>query len=181
MDIMGTFFLLAAAAEAEHAEFGLNFDILETNLINLAIILGILVYFGRKSLGKTLSDRQLQIQTSIKEAEQRKEQAAAALAEQQQKLAQAQTEAARIRADAEAQAEVVRASIMTQSAEDIERMKAAAAQDLTTQQDRVLNELRQRIAALAMQKAETELRAQMHPDAQRQLIDRSIASIGGGS
>lgn len=176
---MGTLFLLAA--EAEHAGFGLNFDILDTNLINLAIILGVLFYFGRKSLGKTLSDRQVQIQTAIKDAEQRKEQAAAALAEQQQKLAQAQTEAARMRTEAESQAETVRATIMVQSEEDIERMKAAAAQDLTTQQGRVLNELRQRIAALAMQKAETDLKAQMHPDAQRQLIDRSIASIGGGS
>ena len=174
---MRTLFLLAA--EAEHSGFGLNFDILETNLINLAIIIAILVYFGKNSLGKTLGDRQAEIQTAIKEAEQRKEQAAAALAEQQQKLAQAQTEAKRIRAEAEERAGVVRDSIMAQSEEDIQRMKAAAAQDLSTQKDRVLAELRQRIAALAMQQAEAQLRSQMNPDSQRQLIDRSIASIGG--
>jgi F-type H+-transporting ATPase subunit b len=177
MDIMGTFFLLAA--EAEHAGFGLNLDILDTNLINLVIIIAILFYFGKNSLGKTLGDRQAQIQAAIKEAEQRKEQAASALAEQQQKLAQAQSEAARIRAEAEERANAVRETVMAQSEEDIQRMKAAAAQDLTTQQDRVLNELRQRIAALAVQKAEDQLRSQMHQDAQRQLIDRSIASIGG--
>ncbi len=174
---MGTFFLLAG--EAEHSGFGLNSDILDTNLINLVIIIGVLFYFGKKSLGKTLSDRQAQIQAAIKEAEQRKEQAASALAEQQQKLAQAQSEATRIRAEAEERADAVRATIMAQSEEDIQRMKAAAAQDLTTQQDRVLNELRQRVAALATQKAEEQLRAQMNPDAQRHLIDRSIASIGG--
>ncbi|NJO77699.1 MAG: F0F1 ATP synthase subunit B [Cyanobacteria bacterium RM1_2_2] len=174
---MGTFFLLAG--EAEHSGFGLNSDILDTNLINLVIIIGVLFYFGKKSLGKTLSDRQAQIQAAIKEAEQRKERAASALAEQQQKLAQAQSEATRIRAEAEERADAVRATIMAQSEEDIQRMKAAAAQDLTTQQDRVLNELRQRVAALATQKAEEQLRAQMNPDAQRHLIDRSIASIGG--
>lgn len=177
MDIMGTFFLLSV--EAEHSGFGVNFDILETNLINLVIIIGVLFYFGRNSLGKTLSDRQTQIQASIKEAEQRKEQSAAALAEQQQKLAQSQTEAARIRAEAEERASAVQATVMAQSEEDILRMKAAAAQDLTTQQDRVLNELRQRIAVLAVQKAEEQLKSQMHPDAQRHLIDSSIASIGG--
>lgn len=174
---MGTFFLLAA--EAEHSGFGLNLDLLETNLINLAIIIGVLVYFGKKSLGKTLSDRQVQIETAIKEAEQRKEKAAAALAEQQQKLAQAQAEAARIRQEAETRAEAVRAAVMKQAEEDVERMKAAAAQDLTTQQDRVMNELRQRIATLAMQKAEQQLRSEVGEDTQRQLIDRSIARIGG--
>lgn len=177
MVIMGTFFLLAA--EAEHSGFGLNLDLLETNLINLAIIIGVLVYFGKKSLGKTLSDRQVQIETAIKEAEQRKEKAAAALAEQQQKLAQAQAEATRIRQEAETRAEAVRAAVMKQAEEDVERMKAAAAQDLTTQQDRVMNELRQRIATLAMQKAEQQLRSEVGEDTQRQLIDRSIARIGG--
>jgi F-type H+-transporting ATPase subunit b len=177
MVIMGTFFLLAA--EAEHSGFGLNLDLLETNLINLAIIIGVLVYFGKKSLGKTLSDRKAQIETAIKEAEQRKEKAAAALAEQQQKLAQAQAEAARIRKEAEERAEAVRAAIMQQSTEDVERMKAAAAQDLTTQQDRVMNELRQRIATLAMQRAEQQLRSEVGEETQRQLIDRSIARIGG--
>lgn len=179
MVIMGTFFLLAA--EAEHSGFGLNLDILETNLINLVIIIGVLVYFGKNSLGKTLSERKAQIETAIKEAEQRKEKAAAALAEQQQKLAQAQAEAARIRAEAQERASAVRDSVLAQAEEDIQRMKAAAVQDLTTQQDRVLNELRQRIAALAMQKAEEHLRSQVGDDSQRQLIDRSIAMIGGPS
>ncbi|MEM1254426.1 MAG: F0F1 ATP synthase subunit B, partial [Cyanobacteria bacterium P01_H01_bin.21] len=39
---METVWLLAS----EEGGFGLNFDILETNLINLVIIIGVLVYFG---------------------------------------------------------------------------------------------------------------------------------------
>ncbi|MBF2001665.1 MAG: F0F1 ATP synthase subunit B [Synechococcales cyanobacterium C42_A2020_086] len=175
---MGTIFVLAAEA-AEHSGFGLNLDILETNVINLAIIIAVLIYFGRNSLGKKLQERQSQIEAAIREAEQRKQEAAAALADQQQKLAQAQTEAARIRAEAEQRAEAVRASVLSEAEQDIERMKAAAAQELSSQQDRVLNELRQRIAALAMQRAEEQLKAQLNEDAQRQLIDRSIAMIGG--
>jgi F-type H+-transporting ATPase subunit b len=171
--------MLLLAAEAGHSGFGLNLDILETNIINLVIIIGVLVYFGKNSLGKTLSDRRAQIEAAIQEAEQRKAKAAAALAEQQQKLAQAQTEAIRIRKEAEERAAAARAEIMKQSEEDIQRMKAAAAQDLSSQQDRVLNELRQRIAALAMQKAEEQIRSQVGEDTQRQLIDRSIARIGG--
>ncbi len=176
---MGTFFLVAAEAEA--SGFGLNLDILETNLINLAIIVGVLVYFGRGFLGKTLSERKAGIETAIKEAEQRKEKAAAALAEQQQKLAQAQSEATRLRTEAGQRAEVMRAEILKQADADVARMQAAAAQDLTTQQDRVMNELRQRIAAMAVQKTEEQLRAQVGGDAGRSLVDRSIALIGDAS
>jgi len=48
---MGTFLLLAAEAHeaAEKGGFGINFDIFEANLINLAILIGVLIYFGRKS------------------------------------------------------------------------------------------------------------------------------------
>ena len=87
-------FLLAAA---ESHGFGLNLDILEANLINLAIIIAVLVYFGRGVLGKTLSERRAKIEEAITEAETRKSQASSALADQQQKLAQAKQEATRIR------------------------------------------------------------------------------------
>jgi len=178
MRIMESFILLAAET-AERGRFGLNFDLLESNLINLAIIIGVLIYFGRGFLGKTLSERRSKIEAAIRDAEQRKQQAAAALADQQQKLAQAQTEAARIRSEAEGRAEAVRGEVLAQAEADIERMRASAAQDLNTQQEKIVSEVRQRIAALAIQRAESQLRSGLNPDIQQQLIDRSIATIGG--
>jgi F-type H+-transporting ATPase subunit b len=132
-------------------------------------------------LGKTLADRQARIAESIQEAEQRKKTAAAALAEEQQKLAQAQSEASRILAEAEERAKMVRDSVLAKAQDDIERMKVAAAQDLTSQQDRVMNELRQQIAALALERVEAQLRSGLSESTQQHLIDRSIASIGGHS
>lgn len=175
--------LAEAAAELPEAAgehgFGLNSDILETNVINLAIIIGVLVYFGRGFLGKTLGDRQAQIESAIRDAEQRKQKAAAALAEQQQKLAQAQAEAARIRAAAEESAKSASDTILAQAEEDIGRMKATAAQDLASQQERIIRELRQRIAALAIERVESQLKGGIGEGAQQQLIDRSIAMLGG--
>ena len=94
---MGLLLLLAAEASGvEESGFGLNFDLLDTNLINLVIIIGVLIVFGRKFLGETLSSRRSQIQTEIQDAEQRKQKAASELASQQQKLAQAQAEAKKL-------------------------------------------------------------------------------------
>ncbi len=177
---MGTLILLTAAA-AEETGFGLNFNILDTNLINLAIVLGVVVYLARNFLGKTLSERRSQIEIAIKNAEKRKQEASAALANQQQKLAQAKTEAARIKTEAEASAKAASAEIMAQSVQDIERLKASAAQDLNSQQERVMTELRQRVAALAMEKVEARLNSGLSDDTQKQLVDRSIAMMGGAS
>ncbi len=178
----GATLLGSEAAEAVgEGGFGINFDILETNLINLSIVIAVVVYFGRKFLGKILGDRTAAIEAQIKEVEQRKQSAASALASQQQKLAQAQAEAAKIRASAEEGAKLAREAILVKADQDVARMRETAAQELGSEQERVINELRQRIALMAMQRAEGELPGRLNDDLQQRLVDRSIALLGGGS
>jgi F-type H+-transporting ATPase subunit b len=182
MDVGHHFWLVAAAAElAEPAEggFGFQFDLLESNIINLAIVIGVVVYFGKGFLSKTLGDRKATIATAIQEAEQRKKQAAEALALEQQKLAQAQQEAQRIRAASQTNASAAKAEILAKAAQEIERIRAAAAQDGSASQDRVVRELQQQTVAKALQQVERELQSRLsNDDAQRALVDRSIALLG---
>ncbi|MEO0538108.1 MAG: F0F1 ATP synthase subunit B [Cyanobacteria bacterium P01_A01_bin.123] len=175
MEAMNILWLLAV----EEAEVGLNFDVLETNIINLVIIIGVLVYFGSKFLGNTLSSRRSDIETAIRDAEQRKQVASSALAEEQQKLAQAQVNAEQIKADAQVSANKARETVLAQAEQDVERLRAAAAQDLSAQQERVIRELRQRIAALVITQVENELPSHLNGDVQKRLVDQSIALLGG--
>jgi len=177
---MGNFWLLATeAAEAHERGFGINFDILDTNLINLVIIIGVLFYFGRGFLGKILSERRAKIEAAIKDAEKRQKDAAAALADRQQKLAQAQTEAERIRAQAQENAKRAKEAILAQSVQEIERLRESATQEMNVERERAIAELRQRVAAMALQRAEAQLKEQLDEGRQHQLIDRSIARLGG--
>lgn len=187
---MGNFLLLVAsssAVEAEVAEagetggLGFNFNILDTNLINLAIIIVVLIYFGRKIVGKTLSERRERIETAIQSAERRQKEAATALSEQQKKLAQAQAEAERIRKSAEDSANVARENILAQATQDIERLKESATQDLNSERDRAIAQLRSQVVAMALQKVESQLQSGVDNAAQQKLIDRSIALLGGRS
>ncbi|MFM7220907.1 MAG: F0F1 ATP synthase subunit B [Nodosilinea sp.] len=164
----------------EEGGLGLNFDILETNLINLIIIIGVLIYFGGKFLGKTLSTRRDAIAAAITEAEQRKQEAVKALAEQQQKLAQAQAEAKQILVEAETMAQRSRQEILAQAQADVERLRATAAQDLSSQETRVMRELQQRVAALAIARTESELPQRLNDEVQRRLVDASITMLSGG-
>ncbi|MGB3263695.1 MAG: F0F1 ATP synthase subunit B [Microcoleus sp.] len=175
---MGTVLLLATEASAEGG-FGLNFDILETNLINLIIVIGVLFYFGRGFLGKILTERRNAIEEAIKEAETRQKDAAAALAEQQQKLTQAQAEAERIRAAAQENAIAAKEVILAQAAQDVERMKATAGQELDAEREKAVAQLRARVAAMALERVEGQLKNSLDESAQHQLIDRSIALLGG--
>ena len=175
-------FLATEAAQAlESSGFGLNFNLLETNVINLAILIGVLFYFGRNVLGNILGERRSRIEQEVREAEKRQKDAAASLADAQQKLAQAQAEAEKIRAAAEENAKAEREKILAQAAKDIERLKAQAGTDLESLRDRAIAELRERVAALAIERVEAQLSGHLDDSAQQQLIDRSIAIIGGGS
>ena len=171
--------VLLLATEAGSRGIGINTNILETNLINLGILIGVLVYFGRGFLGKILNERRSTIQEAIKEAEQRQQQAQASLAEQQQKLTVAQTDAQRILTEAEERAKTVRDSILAKATEDVERMKATASAELDSDRERVISQLRSQIATQAIELAESQLKQHLNDNVQERLIDQSLALLGG--
>ena len=168
---------LVAAAEGGGLHF--NFDPLETNAINLLLILGILYYFGRRFLGNILSQRRSRIEGDIQQAEQRASDAAATLADAQKKLEQAQDEAQRIRESAQQSAQNVKQRILDETDREIERMRQSAVQDVDAERDRAVREIRERVAALAMERAEQQLRQRLDASLQQKLIDRSLAQLGG--
>jgi F-type H+-transporting ATPase subunit b len=157
MSIMLNSLLILATEAQEMGEggFGINLDFLEANIFNLAILLGIVIYYAPKTLGKTLGDRRSKIAEAIQEAEARQKQTAKTLADEQQKLAQAQAE------------------------QDVARLRETAAKDLGAEQDRVMGELQRRIAALAVEKAEADIKGRLTNNDQDRLIDRCIAQLGG--
>jgi F-type H+-transporting ATPase subunit b len=188
MSIMGTFLLFAAEAIAVQSElaegaaeggFGLNIDIFETNLINLAILVGILFYFGRKVLSNILNERQSNIATAVQEAEGRLKAAQIALSQAQQQLTQSQAEAERIRITAAENAQKAKEALLAKASQDVERLKQNAVADLNTETERAIALLRQRVVAQALQKVELELKSGIADNTQQSLIDRSIAQLGG--
>lgn len=171
---MNTFLWLAEA----HKGFGLNFDIFETNIINLSIIIGVLVYFGRGFISTTLGDRRSAIEEAIQEAEARAKSAQSQLSEAQEKLTQAQAEAQRIRAKAEEQATAAKAAILAKSEQDIASMRAAASQELSTSQEKAIAELRARAVAMALAQVEQRLQGGLDDSTQQRLVDRSLTLLG---
>lgn len=163
--------------EAKAGEGDLLAKILESNLINIAIILTLLFILGRKVVGEALAKRREGILEELRQAEQRKQEAIEKLAEEQQKLAQAQQEAERIRKQAEANAEARRQELLEQAEREIERLRANAEKELSSEQERVFQELRRQIVRQALSKVEQELPRHLNEEVHRSLIEQGIRMI----
>jgi F-type H+-transporting ATPase subunit b len=174
--MMGNFLFLATEG---NGGVGLNLDLIEANLFNLTLVLGFVIVFGRKVLTEILSERQAIIETAIKDTEDRQKEAASALDVAKKNLAQAKAEAETIRATAITSAANAKAEIAAKTAADIARMQELAAADTSTEQDKAIAELRARVTNLAMERAEAQLKGLLNESAQSELIDRSIALVGG--
>jgi F-type H+-transporting ATPase subunit b len=74
---------------AEHEGIGLNLDILETGLLNILALVGILIYTGRDFLGSLLEERKTTIVKGVQDAEDRLNEAKKRLGEAEKQLSQA--------------------------------------------------------------------------------------------
>jgi F-type H+-transporting ATPase subunit b len=163
---------------ASHGGFGLNLNLFETNIINLAIVIAGLVWFLRGFLGGILERRRSAILTDLKDAEERLATATAALAEAQKGVADAQKKAEQIRVEGKARADAIRLDSEQRTIEEIARMKQAASSDLANEASRVSEQLRRETAVKAIEKALATLPGKLDESAQARLIDQSIQSLG---
>jgi F-type H+-transporting ATPase subunit b len=170
-------FVLLASEAGESSGIGFNSDILETNVINLVIVVAFLVYAGRGFIGKILSARLESIQSAIADAEKRQKDASEKLTVQQGKLAQAKTESENLRKQAEIDAKHASDLILATVDADISRLRESADQEIATEQDRVIVQLRQQVAEKALASVQSYFDRGLSESTQIELIDRSIALL----
>jgi F-type H+-transporting ATPase subunit b len=174
-----TLLFLAEAHSEVESGFGLNLDIFETNLINLTLLVGILVYFGKPVLSKILTERRSKIAEQIQAVEQKQKQAEVTLANEQKKLEEAKAIAAKIRSEATTNAQKARETILAQGEKEVQRLKEVAGKDLSSEQEKAIAQLRERVVALALERTRSQMENVLNDDVQRKLIDSSIAKLGG--
>ena len=163
---------------ASHGGFGLNLNVFETNIVNLAIVIFGLYKFLPNFLGGILERRRAIILADLKDAEERLATATSSLSQAQKDLADAQQKAEQIRADGKARAEAIRLESEKRTVEEMARVKQGAAADLSAEASRVSNLLRREAAQLAIEKALASLPGKLDADAQAKLVNQSIKTLG---
>ena len=163
---------------ASEGGFGLNLNLFDTNVINLAIVIAALVWFLPKVLGGILETRRAAILSDLQDAEQRLQETTTALAAAKQDLADAQKKAEKIRSDAKARADALRLDSERRTVEEMARLKHGAVADLQSEASRVSELLRREAARRAVERALASLPGKLDAEAQARFIDQSINSLG---
>jgi len=158
--------------------FGLNLNIFETNIINLAVVVFGLYKFLPGFLGKILERRRTTILSDLKEAEERLSQAQDSLLKAKDELASAKQKADKIKSDCKSRAEAIRLESEKRTVEEMARIKQGAASDLNAEAARVTSQLRKEAAELAIEKALAILPKKLDSNTQDNFLKQSIKNIG---
>ena len=158
--------------------FGLNLNLFETNVLNLAIVIFGLYKFLPNFLGGMLERRRSAILNDLQDAEDRLSEATKALDDAQKELAAAEQKAAKIRTDCKARAEAIRLECEKRTVEEMARIKQGAVSDLNAEAARVSTQLRREAARLAIEKALKTLPKKLNSASQEKFLSQSIKYMG---
>jgi F-type H+-transporting ATPase subunit b len=160
-----------------HLAVSFNPDIFETNIINITLLLGGIVYLG-SALSESLSERQEKIMGAIQEAEDRLQQADTRLAESEKQLEQAQLVIESIKTDAETTARNVKSGILMDGKNEIDRLTNTAKSQIGTIEARVRKQISEYVVTLALKRVTLQLEGKLNSNLQQQILDRNISNLG---
>lgn len=158
--------------------FGVDLDILNGNLVNLAILIPVLLWFLKGFLGGILSRRRETILQDLHEAESRLAEATTQLEKAQAELAAARETAQTILRDGQARADAIRAEGEQRTITEMARLQDEAKADTDSEARRMSNELRRSTAEQAVALALQDLPDALSPKKQAKLLEATINSLG---
>nr|YP_010159141.1 ATP synthase CF0 subunit I [Centrosema pubescens]QRG31420.1 ATP synthase CF0 subunit I [Centrosema pubescens] len=133
--------------------FGFNTDILATNPINLSVVLGVLVFFGKGVLSDLLDNRKQKILRTIRNSEELREGAVEQLEKAQARLRKVETEADRFRVNGYSEIEREKLNLINSIYTTFEQLENYKNETIHFEQQRVINQVRQRVLQQALQGA----------------------------
>jgi F-type H+-transporting ATPase subunit b len=142
-------------------------------VLNFAIIVFVVVWFGRKALPGILRKRNQSIQSALDEARAASQEAHRRLAEIENRLRQLDVEIGRMQAHAEKEAEAEEVRIKSATEEDIRKVVAAAQQEIASAAKLARRELTAHTADLAIALARKQISVDSNTD---QVLVRNFAA-----
>ncbi|MGH0036091.1 MAG: F0F1 ATP synthase subunit B [Myxococcota bacterium] len=181
--ILAVFLVAAAAAPALAAgdEHGTSHAELVWQAINLAILLGIIVYAARRPVKSFFAERRAQIENDLEESAEFLKQAETRYAEWQRKLVDLESELDQIRATARKRSHEERDHILAEARAAAERIKQDARAAIDQELRRAEGDLREEAADLAIELASRIVRDQIGDADRARLVDEFIAKVEAGA
>nr|YP_010513461.1 ATP synthase CF0 B subunit [Cleobulia coccinea]UXL85032.1 ATP synthase CF0 B subunit [Cleobulia coccinea] len=154
--------------------FGFNTDILATNLINLSVVLGVLIFFGKGVLSDLLDNRKQRILRTIRNSEELREGAVEQLEKAQARLRKVETEADRFRVNGYSDIERDKLNLINSIYTTLEQLENNKNETINFEQQRVINQVRQQVLQQALQRALGILNSCLNNELHLRIVNANI-------
>nr|YP_009768165.1 ATP synthase CF0 B subunit [Indigofera linifolia]QIS98783.1 ATP synthase CF0 B subunit [Indigofera linifolia] len=158
--------------------FGFNTDILATNPINLSVVLGVLVFFGKGVLSDLLDNRKQRILRTIRNSEELREGAIEQLEKARARLRKVETEADRFRVNGYSEIEREKLNLINSIYTTLEQLENYKNETINFEQQRAINQVRQRVLQQALQGALGTLNSCLNNELHLRTISANIGMFG---
>nr|YP_009691175.1 ATP synthase CF0 subunit I [Davallia solida var. fejeensis]QEG57955.1 ATP synthase CF0 subunit I [Davallia solida var. fejeensis] len=156
------------------ASLGLNTNILEINLINLILVLGILFYYGKGVLINFLNNRERTILNTIRDAEERHKEASNKLQKARIRLQQAKVKADEIRINGLTQMDREQRDLVDAADEDLKGLEDSKNYAIRFEKQRAIEQVRRQVSRLASERALESLNSRLDTQLHLRMIDYHI-------
>lgn len=158
--------------------FGFTTDFFATNLINLAIVLGVLIFFGKQFLSDLLDNRKKRILDTIQNSEALGEGAIEQLEKARAHLQKMETEANNYRINGYSEIEQKKEAFIKKTDKFLEEKEKNKNETIQLEQQRAINQVRQHICQQALQQALGALNSCLDTELHLRTIRANIGLLG---
>nr|AHB24925.1 ATPase subunit I [Sedum alfredii] len=158
--------------------FGFNTDILATNLINLSVVLGVLIFFGKGVLSDLLDNRKQKILNSIRNSEELREGAIEQLENVRARLRKVEMEADQFRVTGYSEIEQEKFNLINSTYKTLEQLENYKNETIQFEQQRAINQVRQLVFQQALQGALGTLNSCLNNEIHLRTISVNIDMFG---
>nr|QJS34756.1 ATP synthase CF0 B subunit subunit I [Gagea triflora] len=158
--------------------FGFNTDILATNPINLSVVLGVLIYFGKGVLNDLLDNRKQRILSTIRNSEELRKGAIEQLERARARLRKVEIEADEYRMNGYSDIEREKVNLINATSDSLERLENYKNETLHFEQQKAINQVRQRVFQQALQGALGTLNSCLNNELHFRTISANISTLG---
>nr|YP_010242820.1 AtpF [Impatiens stenosepala]QTJ25952.1 AtpF [Impatiens stenosepala] len=172
--------------------FGFNTDILATNPINLSVVLGVLIFFGKGvcasclndwkdnllSLSDLLDNRKQRILNTIRNSEELRGGAIEQLEKARARLSKVEMEAEQFRVNEYSEIEREKLNLINSTYKTLEQLENYKNETIHFEQQRAINQVRQRIFQQALEGALGTLNSCLNNELHLRTISANIGMFG---
>nr|YP_009246499.1 AtpF [Lilium distichum]YP_009864059.1 ATP synthase CF0 B chain subunit I [Lilium japonicum]YP_010261958.1 ATP synthase CF0 subunit I [Lilium speciosum var. gloriosoides]AMT85196.1 AtpF [Lilium distichum]QKE32054.1 ATP synthase CF0 B chain subunit I [Lilium japonicum]UIB41291.1 ATP synthase CF0 subunit I [Lilium speciosum var. gloriosoides] len=173
-----TYFFVSLGYWPSAGSFGFNTDILATNPINLSVVLGVLIFFGKGVLNDLLDNRKQRILSTICNYEELRKGAIEQLERARARLRKVEIEADEYRMNGYSDIEREKVNLINVTSESLERLENYKNETLHFEQQRAINQVRQRVFQQALQRALGTLNSCLNNELHLRTISANINTLG---